>query len=413
MTTETQVINLDEINANALPELQGWKEKQENLLKENPFIEIVDNTTYSEAKKNRTALVSGRTEIQKQEKLIASKLKEFRSKVSEASAYLIKITIESEEKQQAEVKRYESEKEEERLEKARLEEERKDKLKAEIDAIFNQWKEAIKNYTYQSISEVNILEELSDIDSEQFEEFSVDFNEKTRILTQLFSDKKAELDKAEFQRIEAEKLEAEKKRFAEEQRLAKEKSDKEEKERAEKQALIDAEKKKFEKEKAEYEEKKKVENFKFRKKVLLDLGFEYHEVAGDNYNFILKGIWSMFHEQVAKETDEGFEEMLKQIKEAIKSNEIKLAKEKKAKEDAEKQAKITAEKELKLEKARQKRIEALKPDKEKLSKLVESIQITSEIPELKDEKLQSFLVYVNSNLEDFKADLNSFLKTLN
>ncbi len=116
------IISLEQIDANKLPELQGWKEKQEQLVKDNPFMEITDNTTYAEAKKRRTALVSGRTEIQKADKLIASKLKDFRNKVSQISNSLIEISKPHEEKQQEEVKRYEAVKEQERQEKIRLEE---------------------------------------------------------------------------------------------------------------------------------------------------------------------------------------------------------------------------------------------------------------------------------------------------
>lgn len=405
---ETQVINLDQINANELPELQGWKEKQEALVKENPFIEIIDNKTYIEGKRRRTNLVKGRTEIQGQDKVVASKLKEFRLKVGGATKELIEISITHEEKQQEEVKRYEAKKEEDRLEKVRLEEKRKKEIQENIESIFNEWKNTISEYDINTIQGVNIVEVLSDIDVEQFEEYAPDFNEKTRILTQLFSDKKHQLETAENQRLEALKLAEEKEKFAEEQRIAKEKLEKEEKERAEKQALIDVEKEKFEKEKAEYEVKKKAENFKFRKKRLLDLGFEYHEVVGDNYNFILKGIWSMFHEQVENPSDEGFEETINQINDAIERNNIKISEEKKAKEDAEKKAKIDAEKELKLEKARQKRINALKPDKVKLLKYIEELQFPESDIKLKDKKAVILLESIHTELAEFKdktADL--------
>jgi len=368
MKSKSQVINLEKINVNALPELQGWKEKQELILKENPFLEITDNATFIEAKKRRTALVKGRTTIQIQDKLIASKLKEFRSKVAVASSELIDITIEAEEKQQEEVKRYESKKETERLEKIRLEEERKNRIKTEIESVFNEWKEKITSYSFKEVSEVNIIEELSNIDSEKFEEFSAEFNEKTRILTQLFSNTKVQLEKEENQRLEALRLEEERKKFEEEKRIEKERLEKEQKERAEKQALIDAENEKKQKEielierelKAEKERLLKIEN-----------------------------------ERIEKEK---------------KEEELRLAKEKKERE--ENQAKIDAEIKAKREKALKRRENALKPDKEKLSKLIDSIKVTADAPDLKNKKLKVFLNHVDDELEDLKKDLHSFLNAL-
>ena len=116
----TELIQIEKIQANFLPELQGWKEKQEVLVKENPFLKIEDNKTYNEAKKRRTSLVAGRTTIQNQDKLIASKIKKFRSNVAEASRELIAITQPHEERQQEEVKRYEQIKADEKAEKIRF-----------------------------------------------------------------------------------------------------------------------------------------------------------------------------------------------------------------------------------------------------------------------------------------------------
>lgn len=70
---ETALIELDSLDANMLPELNGWKDTQLKVVEENPYISIEDFKSYEEAKKNRTALVTARTTIQNQEKLIASK----------------------------------------------------------------------------------------------------------------------------------------------------------------------------------------------------------------------------------------------------------------------------------------------------------------------------------------------------
>ena len=63
---ENTGLQLSDLKVNNLPELQGWKEKQEKLVSENPFVEITDNKTYEVACKRRTALLKGRTELEKQ-----------------------------------------------------------------------------------------------------------------------------------------------------------------------------------------------------------------------------------------------------------------------------------------------------------------------------------------------------------
>lgn len=362
MNSETQIINLEEINANALPELQGWKEKQEALVKENPFIEITDNTTYTEAKKRRTALVKGRTTIANQDKLIASKLKEFRSKVANTSKELIAITLPHEEKQQEEVKKYETKKEEERQEKIRKEEERKQNIKNNIDEIFESWKTKISQFTWITIQEVNIVEVLSEIDTEQFEEFTPDFNEKTRTLVQLFSEKKSQLQIQEEQRIEAERIAEERKKLEEEQRIAKEKAEAEAEEKRKEQERIDAENKRKADELAKKEAEIKAEREKIEK-----------EKA----------------DQLAKEEAE-----------------------RKAKEEAERKKREEEEKK-KAEAIRIKRIEELKPDKEKIQKAIDSIKVTVEATKIKDEVLKDFYQKTVIEIEAMKETLTNALHRLN
>lgn len=376
MKQETQIINLEEISANALPELQGWKEKQEALVKENPFIEITDNTTYTEAKKRRTALVKGRTTITNQDKLIASKLKDFRSKVSDVSKELIAITLPHEEKQQEEVKRYEAKKEQERIEKQRLEEERKQNIKNKIDEIFESWKTKINNFNFIQIQGVNIVEELSEIDTEQFEEFTPDFNEKTRTLVQLFLEKKSQLQIQEEQRIEAERLEKERKRIeaeqkAEQKRLAEERKKLEEEQRiAKEKAEAEAKEKRKEQERIDAENQRKAD----------ELAKKEAEIQAEK-------------DRLAKLEAERLE---------------KEEEERKAKEEAERKKREEEEKK-KAEEIRLKRIEELKPDKEKLVAYVESLSFTIEKPILKDETLKTFADDLNSVLSDFR---NPILETI-
>jgi hypothetical protein len=243
--SKAKPFNLETIEVSMLPELQGWKEKQEAIVKENPFVAIIDNKTYEEAKKARTTLVSARITIEKQEKLIASKLKDFRTKVGDFSSQLITITLEHENKQQEEVRRYEAQKEAERLEKERKDQERKDLIASKIDAFYLTSKSVIESMTFQGIEtfKISFEENLDKTDVTQFEEFELQFASKVQLLKQQLEDKIQVLTEKENQRVEAEKLAKEKAEF-EAEKKAKELSDqKAAKELEDKQKAIEAENK--------------------------------------------------------------------------------------------------------------------------------------------------------------------------
>ena len=349
---QTAVVELDNLDANMLPELQGWKETQLKIVEENPFVEIEDNKSYEEAKKNRTALVTARTTIQNQEKLIASKLKAFRNKVADASKELIAITEPHETKQQEEVRRYEAIKEQERKEKIRLDQERKDKIQAEINQFYNNWKSEISNLNFIDIENTKSVlnERLKEFDDKDFEEFDMDYAEKRKLLNQYLQDKISDLNEKEQARIEREKLEAERKAFKAEQAEAKKKAEKEE---AERQAKLEAERK----------------------------------------------------------IQEAEAEKLRQEREALETEKRKLAE-----AEAEKQRQIEAEakakEEAKAQKEAQKRLEALKPDVDKLKSIIASIGIHQEAPELKDQVSQTFYTELKLDIEDLKKQLLSKLENL-
>lgn len=352
-----EIIVIDEIKANSLPELQGWKEKQEALVKENPFLPITDHKSYEEAKKRRTALVKGRTEIEKQDKLVASKLRELRGKISETSKELISISLPHETKQQEEVKRYEEKKAQEKAEKERLEAERKQKIKDEINSIFGEWKSAINGMDYTSLKGFPMQGVLADIDTSQFEEFELDFAEKVQALTALFNEKKGQLEIAEKQRLEDERLKKEREALEEEKKQAREKAEKEAEEKRKEQEKIDAENKK----KAEELAKKEAE----------------------------------------------IEEEKKRL--AKKEAEVK------AKEEAERAAKEKAEKEAEekaQEEAAKKREEALQPDKKKLQKVIDSIKINAEKPNLKDGEAVEFYNKLEQEIQALKENLSNCLTNL-
>lgn len=249
---EKQIINVAEINP-PIVELESYEQKQLRLLEENPFVEIIDNATYELAKKARTNLVKGRTEIEKQDKSIASLLTIFRKKISDVKDSLVKITLEAEEKQQNEVKRWEAIKEAERQEKARLEEERKQKIKDSISATFNRWNNSLQSLQFSEIENFKKLytESIGEIDITQFEEFEIDFIERKGLFEMQLQAKIKDLQEREAQRVENERirkeneekerqLAEERKRLAEQERALKEESERLKAEQDKREAEIKA-----------------------------------------------------------------------------------------------------------------------------------------------------------------------------
>ena len=208
-TAETTGLQLSDLKVSNLPELQGWKEKQEQLVKDNPYVDITDNKSYELACKSRTALLKGRTSLEGQEKTIASKLSAFRKEIGSKTKELIDITLPFEEKQQVEVKRYEGIKEAERLEKERIEKERVYGIKAKIDAIETDCMEIIQSMIFQNIipdgaSIASICK--TDFD---FEEYEILYHETLLRIENAAKAKIEDLNQREDERIAKEKAEDE------------------------------------------------------------------------------------------------------------------------------------------------------------------------------------------------------------
>lgn len=294
MSKEKQTFDLSTIDPLSLSELKNWEEKQHEIVKENPFVEIADTETYNEAKKRRTALVSARTSIEKQDKLVASKLKEFRSKVSEASGKLIEITLPHEQKQQEEVKKYEAEKDREREEKAEKERQRVQAIKDNIEKHFIALEAITESMVFETIEESDqkFRDYLDSINRDDFDEFVELLDEKLNSEVSVFGREKERLTNEENQRLENERLKKEaeenaRKAHEAEKKLAKEREEmrlkKEEEDRifSEEQAKIEADKKKLEEEKEVIRKKEEAENkMKVRTQILMD-----KEGLGLKFNF--------------------------------------------------------------------------------------------------------------------------------
>jgi len=277
--SELAVIDLDKIDVNKLPELANFKERGEKLVKECSFVEIKDNSSYELAKKNRTALRTFRTDVEKSDKAIKSKLNNFKNRVGEVSASLIAITEPYEKTQQEEVERYEQIKENERLEKLRLEQERVDNIKKKIGEFRQYWEDKFSMLTFETIESLktNFKAVLNQHNRSIYQEFEVLFDDSASYLQNLLEARIKTLTEQEEIRLEQirlaeerEKQRIEADRIAEEQR--KEREAIEAKQKAEEEKIRLA-KEAFEKEKREFEEKQAEAKFQERKKFLVDVDY--------------------------------------------------------------------------------------------------------------------------------------------
>lgn len=201
-----QIVTLEDFKVTNLAEFQGKKEQQEQLVKDNPYIEITDTESFETAKKHRTALVTGRTTLAKEKTSVSKRIKEIIVEpVSKAYDDLILITTPHEEKQQEEVKRYEAKKEEERLAKQREEQERVQRINQKIDNISNVIFNEINSLTYETslTYEVKPRHEGAEVSPEDFEEYGSRFTSEMEALKFKLEQRKSLLAAEEKNRLEA------------------------------------------------------------------------------------------------------------------------------------------------------------------------------------------------------------------
>lgn len=204
---ENKKFELVALDSKNLKELDGFETKLNELVENNPFVEITDNKSYNEAKKARTALLKGRTEIQGQDKLIGSFLSKFRKDTMAIAKNLIDIVSPHEDKQQEEIDRWEKKKEEEKQAKAKAEEERKERLLKEANEVGEKVEELFDNLTLENIDETKEkFEELAlEIEDKDFEEYQVVVDDHLNGIGERFDNVLEALKAEEDSRIEAEK----------------------------------------------------------------------------------------------------------------------------------------------------------------------------------------------------------------
>jgi hypothetical protein len=366
---ENTGLQLSDLKVNNLPELQGWKEKQEKLVSENPFVEITDNKSYEVACKSRTNLLKGRTELEKQDKLIASQLTSFRKDVKLETDNLIAITLPFEERQQSEVKRFEAIKEAEKQEKELLEQLRIDDIKKRINSFETDSYKIIQETTIENVEIHKTMLNLFLKHDFDYEEYDVMF-ELAKIRVQTSWDAKCkDIKEKEEQRLENEKL-------AEENRLLKEAN--------------------LERENKAKEEKEKI--FEIRKVRLEEIGVQ---LQGECF-FSIETDALCDKEFVFNSDTIEFETLITDAKLAIqkaKSNAEEFEKQKAidlklAEEDAER-----------LKKENKQRVAKYSSDKKLLKEFVKSLEFSNPVPELENEDLQSILDNILLELQNTRGHL--------
>jgi colicin import membrane protein len=232
---ELAVIKLDQFSIQQLPELKNKKEEVAEKISTFKYVEIKDNSSYEEAKKVRTGVRTIRTDLQKEQKAVDKKIKDFiLVPVKDAYEEIINEVIVVENIQQEEVSRWEDIKEQERLEKQRIEQERISNIKNYIEEFERKAYEIIDSSTIENVNENKaILDNLVNAEFD-FQEFLVAF-EQARVRVQYRFDIKCdEIQQKENQRLENERLAKEKAEAHEKLRKIQEQQEKERLEREEK-----------------------------------------------------------------------------------------------------------------------------------------------------------------------------------
>jgi hypothetical protein len=192
--SKLEIVEISKIDTQQLKEIQGLKEKQLEIVKSNPYVEIKDKETYEKAKASRTTLLTASTDVEKQESTLTKFLNGFKKSIQDKFKEFSTITREAYDKQQAEVKRYEDilAAEKERL--ANIEKERVDGLKNNISELEKEFGDKIETMTFDTIDVVDTeIQKTISERSGTFQEFDLLFDQVIDFTNDKFKAKKETL----------------------------------------------------------------------------------------------------------------------------------------------------------------------------------------------------------------------------
>lgn len=192
-----------------------YEAKQRELVKENPFIEVVDNETWEIGKQRRTALRTGRTTLENESKEVARKINGFKDWVKNKYSGFVGISVDAENKQQESVKAFEAIKEAEKEKEREIEEKRVKGIRERIDWCEQTLIGIILKMNFGTIDEsqqqFDATVDSGEYDDEQLMELKFLFNEMVERQQEKFNDRAIELEKEEKKRIENLKIQQESK----------------------------------------------------------------------------------------------------------------------------------------------------------------------------------------------------------
>lgn len=149
---KTEILEVTVMQPDQFSILAGLEKKQNEIVEKHPFVKITDKKTYEDAKKNRTALLTASTTVEKDEKTFGKAANELIKKIREKVISYANITREKYNEQQAEVERYEKILQEELDKKAKIAKEREDGIKANIQALIDGYNAEIEKMTFETIA---------------------------------------------------------------------------------------------------------------------------------------------------------------------------------------------------------------------------------------------------------------------
>lgn len=378
--------DLFKVDLSRLDTFQDAKNKQLKLVDECPYVKITDSKSYDLARKHRTALRTGRTDLEKGQKAIFDVVNGFKNDVKMFTEELIKITRPAEDNQQAEITRYEEEREAERKRKEEEERQRKETIKQSIVNFRNRFNQSIATATFNTIE--GIQKDISETNVECFE-FQDDFDAVKRDLLQSVESKRAQLQREEDIRLQQEEIKRSTSRFVELKKygyiypgdnLGKMPEEEFVKLRDERKKIHVEE---TERRAREEEERKRVEREQQEKSA---------ELARK------EAMLKAEEERIAREEEERRLKKEREEREAREAEEKRIQEEKKAREKAEAEAR---------EKARQ---EALKPDKQKITDILECMALPE--PQLSSPEMQQAWDSIRTYFGEFITKQVTYINNL-
>lgn len=200
---ESGVIKLDD---KVLKRFNEYEQKQQKLVAENPFIEVVDAETYEIGKQRRTALLKGRTSLEKESAAGVKNMNAFKKWFKSKYDHFVGISKDAEEKQQKSVKAYEDILEAEKEKERQAEETRINEIndligeaKTELENVVDEMKFSTIDESRQKFDEIVESEKY---DQGVFMEREFLFTEMRDELEAKFNHRVDELKKEETERLE-------------------------------------------------------------------------------------------------------------------------------------------------------------------------------------------------------------------